>query len=484
LKYIIYIFFFCSLGANLTAQQVYFNNTYDYNGDQEVIWSVLEVDEGYLCGVGTGEILLLYLDTLGSKIWEKSFGYPNEYLYPGYSGSLIQTFDGGYALGGSVNDSTGNQQALLVKFKANGDTLWTKRFGGSGSEIFYQCKQTQDRGFVIIGITTLADPDGDILLIKTDSLGNKEWEMTYGGGGAEYGFAIDICFDGSYILGGFTESTGAGESDTYIIKTDISGNEQWSKTYGGVYRDGIAFISETADSGYIIGSALGQYKIGSNLFSQARIIKLDKNGDTEWDTLYGPVRKTAGFGPVHEIEDGSYVTVGQVTDLDGRTEGLIAKVGAQGDSIWYRNYEIFLGSTDDNYLRDIKPTKDGGYIAVGFAAEPGIQDMWVLKLDSMGCEVENCFVWVEELENWDIEMKIYPNPFSDNATIEFDLPSSSSYAKLVIFDITGREVKTCKLQKDQSKVILDANDIGSGLFFIQLITNTEVLASKKAMIVR
>src|SRR5437667_68058 len=81
----------------------------------------------------------------------------------------------------------------------------------------YQCKQTNDGVFVIIGVTDIFNTD--ILLIKTSSLGSIQWQKTYGGAGVDYGYTVDICKDGGYIIGGYTSSYGAGDFDTYIIKT-------------------------------------------------------------------------------------------------------------------------------------------------------------------------------------------------------------------------------------------------------------------------
>ena len=120
--------------------------------------------------------------------------------------------------------------------------------------------------------------------------------------------------DGGYILGGYTNSFGAGDYDTYIIKTDSIGNQEWSKTFGGIYFDGPAKVIQTLDEGYIISTALGKYKIGSNTFRQDRIIKLDSTGSVQWDKTYGPTRFLAALGPIHELSDGNFVSVGQITD--------------------------------------------------------------------------------------------------------------------------------------------------------------------------
>ncbi|MBL4753814.1 MAG: T9SS type A sorting domain-containing protein [Flavobacteriales bacterium] len=471
------------------AQQVYFNNRYDYNNSQEVIWSVLEVDSGYMCAVGTGEILLLHLDTLGNKVWEKSFGDSNETFFAGRSGSLVQTVDGGYALGGSVTESTGNNQALLVRFNSVGDTVWTKRFGGGGFDSFNQCKQTLDKGFIAIGATSSGG--NDILLIKTDSLGNQQWQQTYGGAGDESGFVVIVCTDGNYLLSGFTNSFGAGGYDAYIIKVNDTGAVQWSQTYGDANNNGGFDISQTADGGYIGSGALYQYTLsGSFPQSKPYIIKLDSLGNIEWDATYGPARFGAGIGTIYQLSDGSFVASGNTNNKKGTpvgngwTQGIIMKVSSQGDSLWYRELEYATCAENEDYVKDMKPTSDGGFIMAGFFApmpvapcnDTGGQDMWVLKLDSCGCAYVGCdsacqqLVGIEDLQltKAKLTLKIYPNPASSIATVRIpDNTKGIRNYELRIYDITGRELKSYAMQ-NQPAITINTKELGSGLYFLRL----------------
>ena len=489
------------------SQQVYFNNRYDHNGGLEVIWSVLAVDSGYLCAAGTGKVLLLRLDNFGNVVWKKEYGDTGKDYYVGISGSMVQTVDEGFALGGSVAISGEKSDGMIWNFDIYGDTLWTQQFGDTTyEEIFYQCKQTPDSGFILIGVTTKTDPDGDIWLLKTDKNGNFEWDTTYGGAGVEYGFSVDVCYDGGYILGGYTKSFGAGDVDAYVIRVNDTGNIQWSKTFGDIYLDGYAVVLQTSDSGYIIGTSISKY-IMSTFYNQnqTRLIKLNNNGDVVWDKTYGEERYGVELYAIHELGNGNFVVIGQRANRSGTPpgngwiNGLILKVNSIGDSLWYRVYEYDTCEKNDDYFRDMKPTSDGGFIVAGFFVprtaipcnDTGTQDMWVMKLDSCGCAVPYCDLvcsgdttGIEDLRfaNEDFGFTVYPNPFKEEATVLIHQQQAVKNKKLIIYDMTGRNIRGYILPTIQSQLVINSDRIGAGMFFIQLIEENGMFYTKKIII--
>ncbi|MFH1320290.1 MAG: T9SS type A sorting domain-containing protein [Bacteroidota bacterium] len=390
------------LGLNFAAQsqQIYFNKIYDFFGNPETAFSIVPVDSGYLIAgrasdsSSWGRIALLYIDSFGNEIWKKSFGKENCYYYPGIGGSFIPAFDGGYALGGYVN-ALGNSDALLMKFDKNGDTLWTKTYGDSLLQVFYKCRQTSDSGYILIGTTNNGN-DNDFWLVKTNSTGDVVWQRTYGGNNNQTGLTIDICNDGGFILGGWSWSNSTGY-DTYIIKTDSLGNQQWSKYFGGNYNDCAANIIQSSDGGYIFTTCKTEYIIGPSNYKQIYIYKLDNFGNIEWQKTIGPISLPGGGSSLgaalYELNDGSFFAAGQFIDSQYAMRGWILKITEQGDSLWDRRLDKFEES-DDRFLYAM-PTDDGGYIAVGDNFYFGVNDtgilagnhqnMWIVKLDSCGC---------------------------------------------------------------------------------------------------
>jgi hypothetical protein len=169
-------------------------------------------------------ILLLTIPFFGfGQGWEKTFGGTG-----GDGGSSVQqTTDGGYIITGYKRSSGGviDFDVYLIKTDGNGDSLWTKTYGGTGGDGGSSVQQTTDGGYIITGFTTSSvNGDDDVYLIKTDGNGTEQWNKTFGGTGNDQGSSVQQTTDGGYIITGFTSSFGNGSYDVYLIKTDGNGN--------------------------------------------------------------------------------------------------------------------------------------------------------------------------------------------------------------------------------------------------------------------
>src|SRR5436190_8740411 len=89
------------------------------------------------------------------------------------------------------------------------------------------------------------------------------FQKTYGGISADNGNCVRQTADGGYIIAGSTESFGADSSDVYLIKTNIVGDTLWTKTFGGVNIDDGSSVQQTSDGGYIIGGSTNSFGAGN-----------------------------------------------------------------------------------------------------------------------------------------------------------------------------------------------------------------------------
>ena len=97
---------------------------------------------------------------------------------------------------------------------------WNQTFGGENWDIGYSVQQTEDSGYVITGFTeSFGNGSMDILLIKTDSLGNLEWNKIFGGYSDDISRSVQVVNNTRFVIAGNTYSFGNEGSDVWLIST-------------------------------------------------------------------------------------------------------------------------------------------------------------------------------------------------------------------------------------------------------------------------
>ena len=81
----------------------------------------------------------------------------------------------------------------------------------------------------------------------------------------------------------------------------------------------------------------------------------------------------------------------------------------------------------------------------------------------------------------------YPNPFHPSTTIEYEVPEEGMFINLSIYDLRGRIVAELVNEYqfgtfDSYKVVWNAKDFSSGVYFIRLQANQNVQTQKIMLI--
>jgi hypothetical protein len=166
---------------------------------------------------------------------------------------------------------------LVFASPALAQMSWWRTYGGTGDDDGGSVKQTSDGGYIVAGLTeSFGAGNWDVYLIKTSASGDTLWTKTYGGPNYDWGSSVQQTSDGGYIITGTTESFGAGNGDVYLIKTNISGDTLWTRTYGGADDELGCSVQQTSDGGYIVASTTYSFGAGS---ADVYLIKTDANGN-------------------------------------------------------------------------------------------------------------------------------------------------------------------------------------------------------------
>jgi len=286
------------------------SKTYGGSDDEMARCVQQTTDGGYIIA---GEVLyetagedfyLVKTDASGKELWSKTFGLrTTDRAY-----SVQETNDGDYIIvGESFTFVGGNDDVWLIKTDADGKELWSKTYGGANYDGGRSVQQTTDGGYIIVGDTGSFGAGGsNVYLIKTDGNGNELWHKAFGAGGHEGADAVQQTTDGGYIIVGSTSSFGAGSYDVWLIKTDVNGNELWNKTFGGSTYDYGQSVQQTADGGYIICGFTGSFGAGN---TDVWLIKTDDSGNQIWSKTFGGSDFDWGYS-VQQTSDNGYIIAG------------------------------------------------------------------------------------------------------------------------------------------------------------------------------
>jgi hypothetical protein len=232
-----------------------------------------------------------------------------------------------------------------------------------------------------------------------------------GGNNLDFFTCVALTNDGGRIVGGYSRSnisgqktdTSRGGFDYWVIKLDSTNKIEWDKTIGGKSTDILTAIQQTSDSGYILGgysfsNKSGEKTQGSRGSSDYWIVKLDRNGNIQFDKTYGGSSFEELFA-IQQTRDGGYILGGfsfsnksgdKTQDKRGGTDYWVVKVDSKGNIQWDKT----LGGNDDDGLSSLQQTSDGGYIVGGYSISnksgeksensKGLDDFWIVKLDGNG----------------------------------------------------------------------------------------------------
>jgi hypothetical protein len=313
-----------------------------------------------------------------ASMWDKTYGGMDADF--GW-GDLFQTSDGGYAISGDTKSfGAGKKDFWLVKTDVAGNMQWNQTYGGPGREYHTAMCQTSDGGYALVGDTNSSGAgDWDFWLVKTDVAGNMLWNQTYGGPGRETEPGVCQTSDGGYAMAGYTESFGAGGQDAWLVKTDASGNMEWNQTYGGTGDDYTYSVVATSDGGYAIAGSTNSFGAGSNDFW---LVKTDAVGNMQWNQTYGGVGFEVEMNMIQTL-DGGYAMLGLTVSFGvGGGDFWLVKTDSLGNMVWNMTY----GGTGMDFGVHVLQTAEGGYAIIGYTNSfgAGANDFWLVKTDVAG----------------------------------------------------------------------------------------------------
>ncbi len=455
--------------------QVYFDGLYGQTATADGIptGGTIETPNGYLVLSteydGQDNHYAFFVDVLGQ--FQYGFYIEENDTIGEFGGSVLRYSDTlliGMAQWRNLNQpSTVSGDLMLTGFKEDGTIYWRKKYGEElRGEYPISYMITNDGGFAVVGqvaVYTEPEIDGQLYLMKIDAIGNFQWEKSFGGNNNETGSDLLQTPDHGFLLLGWTRSFGNGQRDFYLVKTDSLGEQEWQQTYGDEGFDSGSSIIALSDGNYLLA---GYRNLSER--RQGYMYKIDPIGTIIWENEYGESNTTEEFNKVIELPNGDIVAAGLYDPYGASVQqsdngGLLVKVDSEGNELWRRTYQE---NENTDLFYSVLLAEDGGFLLSGQArnAETGSQDAWLLKVDSVGCPYPNCLVGVDEVEPSKIMVDVWPNPTSQVLNIELQQQGT---AEVQLYDMAGKLM--LQKQTTQLREIIDVSALENGLYLLSVL---------------
>lgn len=250
------------------------------------------------------DLVFQKIDFDGNLIFGKKItGSSCDYLY-----GVAALADGGMIGAGEtfLTPNSSGFDVLFTKVNAAGEIIWKKNYGDKSEEGAYAIIPTADGNYLAAGFTHDALGaffDQDVYILKINKDGDTIWTKTFGGKGSEHAFGMTRLSDGNVIIVGETSSDSlgreSGRAAIYVLKIDINGDTLWTRSFFQVaeYIEGKLenrsyVAAATPDGGALIAAS-----------HPGILFKINGSGDTLWTKQ----KKSSLYSTITALGNGIFV---------------------------------------------------------------------------------------------------------------------------------------------------------------------------------
>ena len=462
----------------------------------------------YSYGVGGADFYIIRTDSIGDTLWTKTFGEVNDDFC-----LSLDTLVDGYILAGKKNSNQPFKPDIwIIKIDQIGNLIWQKTYSTSGDDVAYSVDKTNDGGFIIA-----AEWSAVGLLMKINSLGDSLWSKSL-----EAGLRSVTRSDyGGYILTGAIWN-GAEEVNVLLLKTDSLGNTEWEKTYDYQNDYDIGYsVQQTIDGGYIVCGS-GEWDV-----NYGWIIRTDSVGDTLWTKSIESYSKLNNFTTLYTVcfsviqaSNGDYIVAGnqpQLPPSDHAQQVMLLRIASdivpveltsftatvQRNSVSL-NWQTATETNNSGFelqrseMSNVKSQTDWQVIGFvpgfGTTTEPksysfidenlsvGNYQYRLKQIDFDGSfEYSNTVeVEISSPTEFSLEQN-YPNPFNPSTNIQYTI-SRRQFVTIKIFNSLGEEIETLVNEFQDagvhSELYILHSTLPSGVYYYQLNAGGQSLTRK------
>ena len=372
-----------SAGDGSNVDQCYGIAT-DSEGNAYWAGSVRGTSEFGCCTITTGSntagVLAKY-DAAGNCLWVRSvlvtfddaFAYDiaidaedRIYITGSYNGNAVFSDD-------VTLSSLGSDDIFLARYDEEGNCIWARRAGSSGSSDEARGVAVSDSGDVFIagysGGTTIRFDDimvpnpgnfRQIIIARYDSTGTVQWaKASTGNGQSKSARGIALANGRLFVTGQFSFTVGTFDGlpisstntggKAYVLACDLDGNALWANSYGSGDHEGMGITADTLGNVFMVGRLWGSMSLPDDTLVSVSsnddfvILRFDADGNYHWGKSTGSTQRDLSWSAAADGQGNAYVAVqfsatvdffGTVLSSSGGEDIAILKMDGAGDVVW------------------------------------------------------------------------------------------------------------------------------------------------------
>lgn len=451
----------------------------------------------YITGYVTGnqlnaDFITIKYNAGGDTVWTRRYNGPANGDDIGI-GVVVDDISGWVFVTGSSRGilSTTDFNYLTIAYDAAGVQQWVSSYDGPGNSTDIPTSIAYKTGEVIVSGSsraTTSSLSADFFTIKyTAQSGDTLWTKRYNGSGNSFDEAKSIAIDQSgniYVTGISSTGSQPTDRDFATIKYSSSGDEEWVKIYNNVTTDEAYSLAVDSDANvYTTG-----HSTGFGTMNDYATIKYNSSGQELWVSRYhGPLNSSDDAASALAIdESGNIYVTGFSIGLNNNSDFFTIKYNDTGDTVWTARYNG-PGNGNDRASSVALDGSANVYVSGTSTGSGTASDFTLIKYSQSATDV------VDNTKFSPHEFSLlanYPNPFNPATTIQYRLPAEGIVI-LKIFDILGREIETLVEEskfKGKHQAVFETSKLSSGIYIYTLdftgIDGRNFRESKKMMLVK
>jgi len=363
----------------------------DLNGNSIVSGTVL--------GAGRDIVTLKY-NPSGTLLWSRIYANP---LYNGedHVNDLITDESGNiYLTGFAGNSVSGEGNILTIKYNPSGDTLWVKKYNGSGNgnDEGNSIALDGSGNILVTGYSLGAGTNNDFITIKYDNIGNMLWDRRYG-----YTATNDIPNNISADDNGNIYVTGLADFAYLTLKYNSAGDLRWHNSHyaTGGGSGAVAKMLDVDKSGNVYVTGISR---GLSFTNDYVTIKYDSLGNQTWLSRYNSTGNGTDEALALKLiyENGNYLQPKVIVTGTSKNDFLTLKYeAANGNILWEKRYDgpsnsletvasLAVDAWGNAYItgHSYDNATNYDFVTIKYSANNGDQ-LWYRRYNSYGSTIDD-----------------------------------------------------------------------------------------------